>query len=293
MVSQETLIKTLFTGKQLDIKQGRLVAMKVSAPALTLILALLVPLIVAVQIVRIPEADPMPLLSPPPSLIISIESPIHGGWYSQDYVSLSFTLKIPNYPGFDFGYPHGDITGVSSCLDGQYYINPDSVGMRYSAVVEDLSEGWHNITITASCEHLSRGSASVVFMVDTVAPTISVLSPQNETYTITDVLLNFNASEVVKWMGYSLDGKRIVTIAGNTTLPELSFGSHSLTVYANDIVRNLGTSDTVHFTIMQETEEIPAGQPQPFPTFLVIAVLATFFVAVATCIMVYVKKHKR
>jgi hypothetical protein len=278
--------------------------MKKTAVALTLILALLVSLTLSVQVIKIPEADPMPLFSPPPALIISIESPIGGGRYSQDYVSLSFELEIPKYPGYDFGYPHGDIGNVNCYLDEQYFISPGpGQGMRYSTVMEELSEGWHNITITATCEHLSKGFTSVIFMVDTVAPSISVLSPQNETYTTTDVFLNFTASEVAwtpgassivrpKWMGYSLDEQRTVTIAGNTTLPELSFGSHSLTVYANDTIDNLGASDTVCFTITQETEEMPEGQPELFPAFLAIAVSVASLTVVATGVLVYFKKNK-
>jgi hypothetical protein len=264
---------------------------KVLAPVL--IMMFLVSATMTFQVVKV-SANFLRLPSPAPSLIISIESPIGGGRYAQDYVILSCTLKFPNWPGSNSVYPHGDITFVSCSVDGQYYANLDhESGMCYSAVVKGLSDGWHKIKVTASCEHLSEGSAFVLFYVDTVAPSISVISPLNETYTTTDLPLNFTVSEAPKWIGYSLDGQRNTTLAENITLSELTFGSHSLTVYANDTVGHLAISETIYFTITNETEEIPAGQPEPFPTFLVATVSVVPLVAVAAAILVYFKKTQR
>jgi len=40
-----------------------------------------------------------------------------------------------------------------------------------------------------------------------------------------------------------------MTITGNTTLVGLSDGIHSVTVYANDTAGNMGSSETVYFTV--------------------------------------------
>ncbi len=171
---------------------------------------------------------------------------------------------------------------------------------RFSTVVEGLSEGWHTINVTVSAPYRPEGSASVIFMVDTVASSISVLLPQNKTYTTTDMFLNFTASEVTwtpdgactivppEWIGYSLDGQRMVTITGNTTLLDLSFGTHNLTIYANDTTRNLGTSDAVYFAITQETE----GEPRTFPYFSRCRCFSCFPSVVAIGVKVYFKKRK-
>jgi len=50
-------------------------------------------------------------------------------------------------------------------------------------------------------------------------------------------------------MGYSLDNEENVTIAGNTTLTNLSEGTHNIIVYANDTSGNMGSSSQVYFTI--------------------------------------------
>jgi len=75
-------------------------------------------------------------------------------------------------------------------------------------------------------------------------------------------MLNFTVNEPVSLVAYSLDGGKNVTVFGNTTLPRLSLGSHSIVVYAWDtaFVRNVGASETITFTV----------EEPPDPTILVI-----------------------
>jgi len=84
---------------------------------------------------------------------------------------------------------------------------------------------------------------------DTTPPEITILSPQNMTYTNTSIPLTFAVNETTSWIGYSLDEKANVTIKENTTLTGLSEGTHSIVVYANDTSGNMGASETVYFTI--------------------------------------------
>ena len=88
---------------------------------------------------------------------------------------------------------------------------------------------------------------------DITPPLVTILSPENTTYTTTSVPLTFTINEDCPWIGYSLDNQANVTITGNTTLTGLSDGVHSITVYANDAAGNMGTSDTVYFTITLKT----------------------------------------
>ncbi len=80
------------------------------------------------------------------------------------------------------------------------------------------------------------------------APTVSVISPENKTYP-SETPLNFFVDESPSWMGYSLDGQPTVTIEGNTTLTGLTEGNHRITVYAKDILGELGSSETTYFTV--------------------------------------------
>ena len=88
----------------------------------------------------------------------------------------------------------------------------------------------------------------VVHAQDLTPPTLTILSPQDTTYFTNNIDLNFTVDEETSWIGYSLDGNDNVTISGNTTLMGLSFGSHTLEIYANDTSQNTGKA-TVDFTI--------------------------------------------
>jgi hypothetical protein len=120
-----------------------------------------------------------------------------------------------------------------------------------------------------------------------------------------------HVNEPTSWMGYSLDGGAVEG-GGNSTLV-LSYGSHTVTVYAKDICGNEGSSAPYTFVLgpgeagsayapatgklppmllPTSTSTLGQTQQQPFPTLLFIAaVLATAFAGVG--IIVYFRKHKQ
>jgi hypothetical protein len=55
------------------------------------------------------------------------------------------------------------------------------------------------------------------------------------------------------------------TIAGNSTLGDLSEGSHSITIYAKDEFGNIGKSNVVFFTV-DLPDPTPSLLPSPSPT---------------------------
>ena len=80
------------------------------------------------------------------------------------------------------------------------------------------------------------------------APEIMISSPvENSTYNSDSVSLAFTVSKTTSWIGYSVDGRPNVTISGNTNI-ETSDGIHTLIVYANDTIGQMGFSDPVNFT---------------------------------------------
>lgn len=80
-------------------------------------------------------------------------------------------------------------------------------------------------------------------------PEITILSPENTTYTTSSVPLTFVIKEETSWIGYSLDNKENMTIVGNITLTGLHAGEHSIIIYANYSSGDMGSSDKVYFTI--------------------------------------------
>ena len=88
-----------------------------------------------------------------------------------------------------------------------------------------------------------------------------------------------------------VDNVSNVTVAGNCTLTELSDGRHSLTVYAWDIVGNIGVSETVTFTVDKQPES--TSDPELHPWLLAIPVIVVVAAAVGAAAIVYFKKRKR
>ena len=87
------------------------------------------------------------------------------------------------------------------------------------------------------------------YQLDFSPPEITIISPENKTYHASSVPLNFTVNESASWIRYSLDGQENQTITGNITSTNLSNGSHTIIVYATDLVGNEGASEKVYFTL--------------------------------------------
>jgi hypothetical protein len=115
----------------------------------------------------------------------------------------------------------------------------------------------------------------------TVSPTISIASPEkNATYSVNNVSLAFTVNKPVVSMSYSLDGQENETITGSTTLTGLPEGMHNLTVYANDTAGNMGASETIYFTIAQQSESFPTTWIAAATVIIVTGVIVTLGVII-------------
>ena len=81
----------------------------------------------------------------------------------------------------------------------------------------------------------------------TVAPRVQIISPENKTYS--EVSLSFTVNRGFQWMGYTLDSQANVTLKTEIQLSGLSEGGHHVTIYANDSLGNMGSSNTVYFSV--------------------------------------------
>jgi hypothetical protein len=99
------------------------------------------------------------------------------------------------------------------------------------------------------------GSITVTILngsVNLIPFVLNLSSPVNKTYASTSVKFNFSVqpgSTVLDWRAYSLDGGANVSIAGNTTISNLSAGAHQVVLYASDTGGYVGASSTVIFTV--------------------------------------------
>jgi hypothetical protein len=161
-----------------------------------------------------------------------------------------------------------------------------------SAVLPELSEGLHNLTVWVRAEFnevttydplWAAISKTIWFTIDTVNPNVTVLVASNSTFKTSEVPLNFTVDKAFSKIKYTLDGKSNITISGNTTLPELPNGWHNVTVYATDEAGNTGASETLFFNV---------NAPESFPVMVTIAVSVTV-ITVAVGLLVYFRKRKQ
>ena len=241
-------------------------------------------------------------VSPPPDaapLEISVQSPKNNTIYNVNNITVSFSISPPETYGINY-VTHANYN--TTWLDHDVYVFDQNM---YSPTFPKflnrnhnylIPEGTHTIVIRASgggsfIEGMTSYSYSLTsialinFTVDTTPPKVSLFSLANKTYDKTDVPLNITVSEPVSIITCNLDGQTKMRINENTTLTNLDYGTHNVTVYAIDIAGNIGISETLTFTIHEPKSE-------DFPTILIV-VLASTIIAVGTGIWIYSKKHKR
>lgn len=164
---------------------------------------------------------------------------------------------------------------------------PDATSSKFEFV--ESTAGTYSITLRTidsagdSTYHAFLPGLWVFVLPLPTPPNISILNPENRTYTTNEIPLNSTVSKPAEWIGYSIDGQANITVSGNTTLTALPNGAHNLTVYAND-TDGLLASGTIYFSIAvpsQDPTSNPEIQPQtmqtPWPIVIVLiaAVIGT------------------
>jgi len=170
----------------------------------------------------------IPDTSPP---IISVISPANTT-YTSSNISLTFTV---NDPTAMMGYN----------LDGQA-----NVTITGNTTLTGLFDGTHFITVYANDTSGNTAYSNITyFTVASPTPGISIQSPENRTYNISDILLTFTKNETCYYVAYSLDEQPAVNTENITTLSGLADGTHQLTLYANYTDSSTVESATVWFTV--------------------------------------------
>ena len=264
--------------------------MKRTALALTLILALSVSIMAGMQTLEVAKANFLP------APVVAIYSPF--GLYTNTSVPLSVVVRVLH------GSP--EIVRVLYSLDGKsnvtltnltrtdnVWFDPNKRGSEFyvTSVLENLAEGNHALNVYSQDAAGKEMSSSAEFTIDTHYKILEIviLSPQNKTYSATEVPLTFTCNKQIWSADYILEGESgHMSLSGNTTLTGLMNGTHTITVRV--LAEGGGASQTVYFIIAQETEP----QPEPFPTLLVVAVsvVVVAVVVVGVSVLVYFKKRK-
>jgi hypothetical protein len=239
-------------------------------------------------------------VSPPPDatpLVISVSSPKNNTIYRvNDFI---FALNISTYDtsiGYLLkAYFKADWIKDNVTVYEQDVRSPEFPKFwDYSETFRDMPDGEYSIVINArggggyakglTYYFFDMTTISVInFTIDATPPKVSISAPLNETYELLVVPLNFTVSEKPSLIKYNLDGQKNLTLYRNTTLTDLTYGGHNLTIYVWDEAGNPGP-ETVVFRIDEpETES--------FPTSLVVSSSAS--VALISGILVYFRRRKK
>ena len=232
--------------------------------------------------------------------IISIISPQNDTAIASNNVSLTLNVSMPKS------------NSVSLYVSELYYVPSWKQGVNNqlvkidapqgSIILKDVPEGprWIEVYAVASAiayesDHKLEGihyttyyviykitSSSIVkFTIDNTAPRILSVSVENKTYFTSDLPLNVLVNEPASHVIYSLDGQRNMTADGNTTLNDLPYGDHNITVYAKDEAENIGAPEIIYFSV---------DAPKSFPTTTFIAPFASVAL-LGMGLLVYSKKR--
>jgi hypothetical protein len=249
-----------------------------------------------------------------PSPTVSILCPENNKAYNSDSITLRFNASVEKFLESDPDHSKPLISGMQitkSFFTADWLPNQTQIEIAPYLTVEKDSNKISvalNLTAVPDGEHVLRinvyaegsvtdpikwynfetvGYSQVNFTVDTTPPKVTVEPIMNETYAekeVPEVYLNFTVNEAVSRISYVLDGQENITIAGNTTLTNLSYGKHNVTVYATDEVGNTEASQTIDFTLTKE--------PEPFPTTLIATASGVSVTIIGIGLLVYIKKRK-
>jgi hypothetical protein len=224
-----------------------------------LLVVLLVSMFTVSSFVRSGMSDPMGVFSPYPLTVASPQA--NATYYTR---TVLFTVSSDSWYTSIY-------SSVQCFLDGTLLEDLGQGGIPFSVPLTDLDVGRHVVRVVADFvidpyarvddyfwlshlygwEGLHRvDTGNVVFFVgEHVYFSFQVMSPQPVAYGGSDVWLEFAAGEGVSRFEYCLDGEDKVPIGGNITLSGLSGGDHNVTVYGVDQLGNLGSSETVYFSV--------------------------------------------
>lgn len=184
------------------------------------------------------------------------------GSYTTDSTSPGITIVSP----LNITYTQTSITftiTVNEVLTNAWYnLNygsnitmTNTTTLVYTASNNSIGVGGYLVTFYANDSYGNLGNSSVSFSIntavpDTTPPTITILSPINNSYDVDgNVLLNISSDEDLRWAGYTLNGgsltdlDNVSTTNWNSTL-SLTEGSYNITFYANDTSDNSANSST-------------------------------------------------
>ena len=181
-------------------------------------------------------------------------------WFSVDTIPPTVMIETP----LNSSYDRDNVKLSYLVSDGlvTIYINGIALASDFpdDLTLSELLDGSHNITIVSVDEAGNKGKDTVIFTVDTLIPSITVVNPTNTTYSQTSIQLIYTVSEGLVTIYFDGLANTTATPSG-TTFSNLSEGSHNITIVAIDSAGN-SRKTTVILTVGTIPTTIPTESSQ-------------------------------
>jgi hypothetical protein len=170
---------------------------------------------------------------------ITISRPQNTTYNTKTNLQLNYTVTDDtNVSACWYSVDSGANTTLASCTNATFNVSTD---------------GSHNVRVYANDTYNNINSSVVYFSVDTSAPTITIISPENKTYnTQSNIQLTYTAIDniAVDKCWYAFNGGMNTSMPGcsNSSISVGTDGSYPLHIYANDTSGNVGLT-VQYFTV--------------------------------------------
>lgn len=161
--------------------------------------------------------------------------------------------------------------------------------LRGTAILPELPQGKYTLTVYADYTRKEsidpkwpnmHDAKTIDFTINNgIPPAITLLPPETVTTKNRNLTLTLIVDKPISRMGYSLDGQDNVTVTGNFTIPKLTAGMHNVTVYAEDPLGNMGSSETASFKVSEPE--------QTEPCFLKVLAITTTVLFIGATLLYY------
>ena len=186
-------------------------------------------------------------------------------WFCIDTTAPSIIIESPS----NISYKQNSVIVKYIVSDGTVRVYFDglvnSTLFPTGLTLTGLIEGGHNITIEAIDHVGNRRINTVIFTVDTLAPTVTITSPENRTYNQIDIILNYIVSDgtVTIYLNGIINTTAIPSgsaVSNFPELPDIPDGSYNITIVALDEAGNVGKY-TVFLTLDTQAPTIEILSP--------------------------------
>ncbi len=174
--------------------------------------------------------------------------------FTVDTTAPTVTIQSPSNTTYATSTPALSFTTVDSgsgvdstkcvyTIDGGAAV---SIGTCSNTTLPAQSDGAHTLVVYSNDSVNNRGSATVSFSVDTIAPAITLLYPTNTTYNAQQSTGNYIVSDAGTiagcWFSMGAANVTLAACANITGQYATTDGFHTLTVFVNDTAGNMNST---------------------------------------------------